>query len=221
MKETDLYGPVKRLLESQGYEVKGEIESCDVVGVRGEEAPVIVELKQQLNLEVILQAIERVSLTSRVYIGVPLRCGSLERRRRSMLKLLRMLGFGLLAVDLRTVPASVAVLLDPGEYRPRISRAKKERMLGEFIHRVGDPNPGGSDRRRGLLTQYRQRALALARHLETNGPMKAAHLAKALEEPKARQMLYHNVYGWFDRVGVGIYALSPRGHEEIGKWVQG
>ena len=43
--ETDLYLPVKRFLEAQGYEVKSEITSCDVVALRGAEAPVIVELK--------------------------------------------------------------------------------------------------------------------------------------------------------------------------------
>jgi len=32
MKETDLYQPVKTLLEDQGYTVKGEIGKCDVVG---------------------------------------------------------------------------------------------------------------------------------------------------------------------------------------------
>ena len=57
MKETDLYPPVKRYLEGQGYAVKGEIHDCDVVAVRGDEAPVIVELKLNLNLEVILQAV--------------------------------------------------------------------------------------------------------------------------------------------------------------------
>ena len=44
--ETSLYAPVKTLLESQGYEVKAEVRGCDVVAVRGDEAPVIVELKR-------------------------------------------------------------------------------------------------------------------------------------------------------------------------------
>ena len=43
--EAELYGPVKAFLEDRGYEVKGEIGPCDLVAVRGDEAPVIVELK--------------------------------------------------------------------------------------------------------------------------------------------------------------------------------
>jgi len=218
MKESDLYPPIKEFLESQGFSVKGEVESCDVVAVRGDEIPVVVELKLRLNLEVILQAIERLSLTSKVYIGVPLLGSGLERRRRSIMKLVRMLGLGLLTVDLRQHSRKVSILLDPAEYRPRISKPRKERLLGEFVRRVGDPNLGGSDRRRGIMTQYRQRALAIGHHLQSQGPCKAAHVAKALEEPKARQILYHNVYGWFERIGVGIYAISPKGKQEIPGW---
>jgi hypothetical protein len=45
MKEIDLYSPVKQFLEGQGYEVKGEIQECDVMALRGSEDPLVVELK--------------------------------------------------------------------------------------------------------------------------------------------------------------------------------
>ena len=48
---------MKRFLESQGYEVKGEVGNCDVAAVRGDEELVVVELKQSLNLELVLQAV--------------------------------------------------------------------------------------------------------------------------------------------------------------------
>ena len=38
-------------------------------------------------------------LTPKVYIGIPRRCGMLKRRRRQIIKLLRMLGLGLVVVD--------------------------------------------------------------------------------------------------------------------------
>ena len=52
MKESDLYLPLKRFLEGQGYEVKGEVLDCDVMAVRGDEEPLLVELKLSLNLSV-------------------------------------------------------------------------------------------------------------------------------------------------------------------------
>ncbi len=220
MKESDLYPPLKRFLESQNYEVKGEVQDCDALAVRGDEPPVVVELKLSFNLDLVLQAVERLSLTPKVYIGIPAQCKTLKRRRRRVIKLLRMLGLGLLAIDPVLETGSVEVLLDPGEYRPRKSKHRKERLLGEFMKRVGDPNLGGTEKRKGIMTVYRQRALAIARFLEEQGPTKAAHIARTLREPKARDIVYRNVYGWFDRVSVGVYELSPRGKQEIPLWLK-
>ena len=218
MKESDLYPPLKRFLESQNYEVKGEVHNCDVLAVRGEEAPVVVELKLFLNLDVILQAVERLSLTSKVYIGIPEQCKTLKRRRKHIFKLLRMLGLGLVTIDSQQDIGGVEVLLDPGEYRPRKSKHRRERLLGEFVKRVGDPNLGGSENRKGVMTAYRQRALAIAQLLKNHGPAKASHIARSLEEPKAGDIMYRNVYGWFDRISRGVYALSPRGEREVPLW---
>lgn len=220
MKESDLYPPLKQFLEAQGYEVKGEIQDCDVMAIRGEEVPVIVELKLGLNLEVILQAVDRLALSSKVYIGFAKKGRVQKKRRKQTLKLLRMLGLGLLEIDPGLNIGSVNVLLDPGEYQPRQSRLRRERLLGEFLQRVGDPNPGGSQMRKGIMTAYRQRALAIANYLQQQGPVKAAVISASLGEPKARDILYRNVYGWFENVTRGIYQLSPRGEKEIPLWQQ-
>lgn len=220
MKESHLYLPLKRFLESQSYEVKGEVQDCDAMALRGEEEPVIVELKLSFNLEVVLQAVDRLSLTSKVYIGIPRQCKSLNRRQKQILKLLRMLGLGLLVIDSGREAGGVEVLLDPGDYKPRKSKQRQERLLGEFSKRVGDPNLGGTAKRKGLMTAYRQRALAIGRFLQEQGPTRASHIAGALREPKARDIMYRDVYGWFDRVSRGVYQLSPRGRREVPLWRQ-
>jgi len=218
MKESDLYPLLKQFLESQGYSVKGEILDCDVVAVRENEAPVAVELKLTLNLDVLLQAVQRLSLTPTVYIGIPKNCKAFKRKRRAVIKLMRMLGLGLILIEPDRRTGAVEVLFDPGPYKPRISKHRQERLLGEFVQRVGDPNPGGMTRRRGILTAYRQRALSIGLHLEAQGASKASDVASALAEPRAREILYRNVYGWFDRVTQGVYDLSPRGRREIATW---
>lgn len=218
MKESDLYSPLKRFLESQGYEVKGEVGNCDVFAVREEESPVVVELKLSLNLDVILQAVDRLSVSPKVYIGVPGYCKTLKRRGRRVKKLLRMLGLGLVSISPGRKTGDVEVLLDPGEYKPRRSKRRQERLLGEFAKRVGDPNIGGAEKRKGVMTAYRQRALAIARFLLEQGPAKASHIARTLGEAGARVILYRNVYGWFDRISLGVYDLSPRGRQEIPLW---
>jgi hypothetical protein len=219
VKETDLYHPVKRFLESQEYEVKGEVHDCDVMAVRDDELPVVVELKLSLNLEVVIQAVERLSLTPKVYICIPNKSKLLTKRRRHIFKLLRMLGLGLIVVNGERGHSLVSVLIDPGDYRPRQSKQRRERLLGEFVKRAGDPNVGGKDKRTGIMTAYRQRVLAIAQFLQSEGPTKAAAVAAALDEPKAREMMYRDVYGWFDRTSVGVYELSSQGKQEVPLWL--
>jgi len=217
IRESDLYLPVKRLLESHRYEVKGEVQDCDVLAIRGADAPVVVELKVTLNLDVILQAVARLSLTPHVYIGIPAECGAFKRRRRPTIKLLRMLGLGLLVVaNAHRETRTAQVLLDPGLYTPRRSKRRQQRLIGEFIRRLGDPNLGGTETRRGIVTAYRQRALEIARFPPQSGPTKASRIARALQDPKARDVLYRDVYGWFDRASLGVYDLSPKGRDVLG-----
>ncbi|WP_043793793.1 DUF2161 family putative PD-(D/E)XK-type phosphodiesterase [Solidesulfovibrio fructosivorans] len=220
MKESDLYLPLKRFLESQGYEVKSEIGACDVVAVRGEEMPLVVELKLSFNIDVMLQAVDRLALTQKVYVGILENNKTARKRQRRLLKLLKMLGLGFLQISPDQDKGRVTVLLDPGEYRPRKSNFRQERLLGEFVRRVGDPNLGGSVRNRGIVTVYRQRAVAIAQYIQQNGPSKASSVSQALQDPNAHSIVYKDVYGWFERISRGVYALSPRGEGELPGWLE-
>ena len=61
------------------------------------------------------------------------------------------------------------------------------------------------------MTAYRQDALRCAHMLAENGPTKAAIVAKAANAEKARQIMADNHYGWFEKVGKGIYNVTPQG----------
>ena len=71
MREQDLYPPIKAFLEAQGYEVKAEVDGCDVVAMRRPDAPVIVEMKTAFSLALVLQGIARQGLFDDVYLAVP------------------------------------------------------------------------------------------------------------------------------------------------------
>jgi hypothetical protein len=202
--ESDLYAPVKALLEGQGYDVKGEIRGCDVVAVRGDEPPVIVELKRAFGMGLVLQGVNRLALSDAVYLAV----GTWPKNLRDVKKLCRRLGFGLMIV----VDARVDVLLDPAPYKPRKNTRRIGRLLGEHQRRVGDPNRGGSSTKVPMMTAYRQQALRCANLLAKNGPMKVALLRVQAEAPKALAILSQDHYGWFERVDRGIYGLTPKGH---------
>ena len=207
MRETALYEPIKRFLESQGYEVKAEVGAADVVAVRDDEPPVIVELKTGFALSLFHQAIDRQAISDTVYIAVPVGQGrGFSKAVKRNQKLCRRLGIGLITVRLKD--ELVIVHADPAPYQARLSKRKKAELLGEFVKRTGDPNVGGATRN-GLVTAYRQDALRCAKFLAENGATKAALVAEGCGVENARRIMSDNHYGWFCRVSTGIYDLNP------------
>ena len=218
LRETDLYPPIKQLLEEQGYEVKGEIGAADVVAVRDGDDPVVVELKTGFALSLFHQAIDRQRLTDVVYIAVPHGAGQAFRQAlHNNLDLCRRLGLGLITV--RAADGFVHIHCDPAPYRPRQSKARRGRLLQEFERRVGDPNSGGA-MRRGLITAYRQDALKCVQLLRKHGPAKASEVATKTGVEKARRLMADDHYGWFNRVRTGVYALSPRGVVAVAEYAE-
>ena len=214
MRETELYAPIKAFLEGQDYVVKAEVGAADVVACRGEEEPVIVELKTGFSLSLVHQAVARQAITDAVYIAVPRKTG---RRFLGVLKqmktLCRRLGLGLITVRLKD--GHVELHCDPGPYAPRKSKPRKERLLREFAKRDGDPNTGGATRV-GLVTAYRQDALRCAAYLSAEGATKGAVVAKATGVTNATRLMADNHYGWFQRVETGIYDVTDKGRDAAG-----
>ncbi|QDG79739.1 hypothetical protein FJ695_20985 [Labrenzia sp. PHM005] len=213
MLETELYQPVKAFLENQGYEVKAEVGAADVVACRGNEDPVIVELKTGFTLSLFHQAIERLAITDAVYVAIARGKGKrFQSALKSNIKLARRLGLGMITV--RLSDGFVEVHLDPGPYAPKKSKPRKDRLLREFARRVGDPNTGGSTRTT-LVTAYRQDAIRCAEHLAANGPSRGAEVAKAAGVERATRMMADDHYGWFERVERGIYGLTSKGQASL------
>ncbi|MEX0329490.1 MAG: DUF2161 domain-containing phosphodiesterase [Ruegeria sp.] len=214
-REQDLYPPVKALLERQGYSVKGEVGAADIVAVRDNDAPVIVELKLRFTLALFHQAVARMKVTDQVYIAVCKPKGRSARRAlKDNLALCRRLGLGLITVK---PDGRVEVQCDPGPYAPRKNKAKATRLLREFDRLEGDPNSGGATRH-GIVTAYRQDALKCAAHLAECGPCKGSDVAKATGVIAATRLMRVNHYGWFQKVEKGVYALSDAGFEGLKHW---
>ncbi len=208
MLEADLYPPLKAYLEAQGYEVKAEVGDCDLMARRGDEPPIVVEMKTSFSLALVLQGVQRQTMFDHVYLATAVSSKRGWRRRyRDIARLCRRLGLGLLAVR---PDAGVEAHLDPGPYQPRKQTRKAGRLLREFDRRVGDPNVGGTT---GVkrITVYRQDALRLALHLREHGPTKASVVAASTGVATAGRVLLQDHYGWFERVERGIYRLTPKG----------
>ena len=212
--ETTLYQPVKRFLERLGFEVKGEIDGCDLVALRGGEPPVVVigELKLSFTLELVLQGVDRTAACDEVWLAV--RASMRGRGREAdprVRKLCRFLGFGLLGVFPR---GHVELLVEPRPWRPRRDPHRRSALVEEHRRRHGDPAAGGSTRA-PIMTAYRQRSLICAAALEA-GPMRTRDVRVTV--PDASTILLRNVYGWFVRVERGLYALTKQGRAALARW---
>lgn len=213
VKETDLYPAIQRYLQGQGFEVKSEVGAADVVAVRGDENPVIVEMKTRFALALFHQGVARLAVSDLVYLAVPRGTGrGFQKALKENTALARRLGLGLITVRLRD--DLVEVHCDPGPYAPRISKPKRQRLLREFARRVGDPNTGGATRV-GLVTAYRQDALRCAAYLLTEGPAKGAVVKKATGVEHATRIMRDDHYGWFEKVEKGVYAVTPKGTDGL------
>ena len=219
-RESDLYPAVKAFLQAQGYDVKGEIRGCDVVATRGAEPPVIVELKLTFNLALVLQGVDRLALTDRVYLAV-LRPQSRRAAggfvyRRDVRKLCRRLGLGLMTVAPEG-RGEIDVLVDPTPYRPRKRARRIALLLGEHARRTGDPTRGGVTKT-PIVTAYRQEALRCALLIQNGGPTSLRALRETGAVPNAPRILGRDVYGWFHRVERGIYRVTERAKHDLARF---
>lgn len=216
-RETDLYMPVRAFLERQGYTVRSEVLGCDVAGRRGDDL-VMVELKRALTTDLLVQATRRQRTTNSVYVAVPRPRGAGRGGRwRGLLHLLRRLELGLLIVSFSGRRARVQAVLHPLPFERRRSARSQRAILEEMAGRSGDHNQGGSVRR-PLVTAYRENAIHVACCLERSGPLAPRALRALGTGQKTLSILRSNVYGWFERVGYGLYALSAQGRADLSHW---
>lgn len=166
--EAELYAPLKAFFELNGYEVKGEVRNCDLVGMKeGADEPLIVELKKTFNLALLLQGIERLKLTPYVYLAVEksrAKKGAVNQRWSDLTGLCGRLGLGLITVTFyKTKAPFIEVLCEPemAVQNGRTAIRRKERLLYEFRERSGDYNTGGVTRAK-LVTAYREKTLRVA-----------------------------------------------------------
>lgn len=220
--ETELYSPIKAFLEKLGYVVKSEIQRCDIVAIReDEEEPLIVELKKSFNLSLLIQGMNRLKITDKVYLAVEQSAkkrGPHHTKWGDIIQLCRMLGLGLLTVRFyKTKKPVIEVLCEPTPYVPRQSKKRTALLLYEFRERSGDYNVGGSSKRK-LVTAYREKALHCAHLLKAHGSLSPKQLREMTANTGVGGILQKNFYGWFKRAERGVYELTPQGEEALGTY---
>ncbi|MNW36461.1 hypothetical protein D3C74_134740 [compost metagenome] len=224
-RETELYAPIKAFFEGRGYIIRGEVNNCDLVGLKeNSQHPLIVEIKKTFSLALLLQGLQRLKLGGEVYLAVEKnrnKKGAVNQRWQELSELCRKLGLGLITVTLyKTKPALVEIICTPtmaqGQGHTAAPRkgSRKERLIREFQARSGDYNEGGSTRRK-LVTAYREKALRVASILASQKEASPAQIARAGAVADAASVLQKNYYGWFERIARGKYVLTTTGQDAL------
>ncbi len=68
------------------------------------------------------------------------------------------------------------------------------------------------------MTPYKENALLIALYLQQLGPTKASVLKDLGCGEKTRNIMYMNHYGWFRRLGYGIYDVNDAGIKAIDEY---
>jgi len=214
--EKDLYEPLKAYLTGCGFEVRAEINKCDLAAKRADYL-IIVEMKRHLSFDLLEQAVERQRYADAVYVCIPKPPSFKEDKNwRSKLTVLKRLGLGLLLVGKINTLHTVEEALAPQQVSElRISAKKRMSLSKEFENRSLDLNTGGT---RGvpLLTAYRETALYLVFLLDTHGPLSSKAMRELGAHPKkTTAILNANYYGWFEKAPDKCFALTDAGKDAL------
>lgn len=207
-----MYPPLKEWLEEGGYTVNAEVNGCDVVARKGDDV-VVVEMKLSLNLDLLLQVVERQGVADSVYAAVPAP-KAWDKRWRRLMRLVRRLEAGLILVHLESAVPRVEVEFHPLGCERRQKPSERRALLKEMAGRTLDLNVGGTTRMK-RVTAYRERAILVAAGLERIGPCSPKALRALGTGEKTLQILSGNHYGWFERLGKGVYGLTGMGRDGL------
>ncbi|SCZ78865.1 DUF2161 family putative PD-(D/E)XK-type phosphodiesterase [Acidaminobacter hydrogenoformans] len=214
--ERELYEPLKQYLEVQGFDVRSEVRSCDIVAKKND-LIYIIEMKRHLSFDLLAQAVERLSYADAVYVSIP-KPNNFKQDKiwKSKLKVLKQLGLGLLLVSKTGSSYLVEEALIPESLKAvRTSSKKRVALEKEFNNRSMDLNIAGSS---GvpLVTAYREAALYIAFLIREHGALDTKALKGLGAHPKkTTSILNANYYGWFEKAENKVYCLTEAGEESL------
>ena len=216
-RESDLYPPVKKYLEEQGYTVNSEVKHFDVTATKGDEL-IVVELKARFNATLLIQAADRQRAADSVYVALPSpRDMGGMTHWKGMCHLLKRLEIGLMLIHFLKSGPRVEIAFHPSPYQARRQRKRREVIIREIRERSGDYNTGGTTGQK-IVTAYREEAIHIASLLDGSGGLSPAELRRRGAGDRAGSILNKNYYGWFEKVARGVYKLHPAGKKALGEY---
>lgn len=202
--EKELYLPVKLYFEKLGFSVDGEVKNCDLLAIKND-VVVVAELKKTFNISLVYQLIERKSITPYVYAVIIRPKNFRSKRTKQMLKLVKILGVGLLVVS--ETSGVIEEIIKPNIVQNdiKINTKKRKKVSDEFDKRTYKENIGGVNRKK-VLTAYRENSIAALCIADKYGIIETRKI-----KDNIKKTVQSNYYGWFYRIKTGVYGITEIG----------
>ena len=201
--ETDLYLPVKYFFEDRGFSVNAEVKDCDITAVK-DDVVVVAELKKSFNITLLYQLMDRKKYTPYVYAVIPRPKNLRNKEHRQRVRLLHILGIGLIVVSPTMKVAEV--LVEPRLTEFFVPRYKRY-ILKEIENRHTNINIGGSTHKK-IITAHKESVIAALCYIEKYGTINT----KVCRD-NIKQVLQINHYRFFERVKRGVYTYNKAGQK--------
>lgn len=206
--EKELYMPTRLYFEKQGFSVDGEIKNCDLVAVKND-IIVVAELKKTFNISLVYQLMERKNITPYVYTVIFRPKSFKEKKTKQMLKLVKLLGVGLLVVSDSSGIIEEIATPDNGDANTKINMQKRIAVSKEFDKREFKENIGGVSRKK-ILTAYRENSIAALCVADTYNVVETRKV-----KDNIKKAVQSNYYDWFYRIKTGVYGTTEKGLQAI------
>ena len=212
--ESELYAPVKTLFENMGYQVNAEVKGCDVTAVNGDEL-VIVELKKNLSVTLLAQGLKRQKSGAVTYVAIPKPKRYSPKTFRDTLYVIKKLELGLIFVTLIGAHSYAEIIYEPQPFKPvKQNKVMMRKIMNEIDGRSIDTNTGGVTGRK-IATAYTEKCINIACILDMYGELSPKEVRGYGGDEKCGMIMRMNVYGWFDHVKKGVYAINKAGRKAL------
>ena len=202
-KESDMYEPIRNLLLTQGFIVRGEVKGCDIAAISGDTLWV-VEMKLSANITLIYQAMERQIAATGVFVAIPRPKSARDANFRALQKLLKKLELGLITVALDSPTKHAEILIFPNEKTH--TNKKSDAIKKEIFGRTTDTTGGISKEK--VNTAYRERCIKIACIIEARGSQSAKSLRQMGCEADTYNILRANYFNWFKKIAKGTFDIT-------------
>ncbi|MFV0503721.1 MAG: DUF2161 family putative PD-(D/E)XK-type phosphodiesterase [Lachnospirales bacterium] len=216
-KESDMYIPVKKYFQKQGYEIHGEVLDCDMTATKDDEL-IIIEFKLSFNVTLIFQGIDRQKYTNLVYLCIPKPEGKRlvgYRKLQKIKKVCTPLGFGLITYDVKN---KEIIVHNKPNFKEPTKKFYFDKIMKEINGRTMDLNTGGTTGVK-INTAYKELRFTLIFLLERDGMSTAKVLRNKYDLPNnTYRVLRNNIGEFFTKESErGYFSVSKIGKNELRK----